>query len=140
MKLSQMKTNVSAVEQGQWIGPLPGWNGLRLKVRGVGNADYRALQRRLNEEIPRVQWQTGKVPPEKLEEITARLFHETILQDWDGLMDDIDGTEIAVPYSRDMAWELLSKPEFGIFQNIVATAASLVGAEDAEAEGADAKN
>lgn len=141
MKLSQLKTNVAAVENGVWMKDLPGWDGLELKVRGLNNSEYRALQRNLNEAIPRIRWQTGKVTPKEVEEISHKLLHQTVLMDWRGLEDENEaGNAVPLPYTAEKAWELLSNPEFVVFRDIVIFAASLVGSEAAEAEEADAKN
>src|SRR5919206_1518829 len=100
MKLTDFEIDVDKLEQGDWVENIPDMGDLRLKVRGSGNSDYRALQQKLLRAVPRGQSRDGRVPPEVSDRITATLLLETVLLDWDGLVGDNDEP---IPYSKEMA-------------------------------------
>lgn len=136
MKLSSLKTDIGRVEQGEWISDIPEMGDLELKVRGIDNADYRALMNRLVQAIPLKRRRRG-ISPEDLEQIQNRCLLETVLLDWRGVQDD--GGQ-AMPYSRDLAVTLLTSPEYRTFRDAVAYAARLVGAEQEDAASELEKN
>lgn len=142
MKISAMKVNSAAIEQGEWIGadyglPIPEMGDLNLKVRGVGNADFRVLNSRLYEATPRSQRPGGKLVPEAQESIMVECLVETILVDWTGIEDD-QGQQ--VPYSKELARKMLADRDLKPFREAVMWAASQVGElRAADSEGA-AKN
>lgn len=129
MKLSEAKIDVQRQQQGAWVGNVPELEGLRLKVRGVGNADWRKLQMKLLETIPRKKRRNGRIDPEENDRVTAILLRDAGLLDWEGVEDD-DGKPI--PYSRDKANELLTNPEYVKFRDGVLWACTVVAEDDAE--------
>lgn len=135
MQLSALKIDPAAIEQGQWVGNIPDMGDLEFKVRGIGNADYRKLQGKLLRAIPRQQ--RVDLSPDQQDEVAGKLLLETCLLDWRNLTD-ADGKVIA--YSKDLATELLTKPEYSRFRDAVAYAASTVGEQQADEIKADAKN
>ncbi len=125
------------IEQGRWIDDIPGLPGVRLKVRGLGNADYKRLFDRKASAIPAHQKLRG-LRAEDRERIIGECLNEAVLLDWDGFTED-DGTT-PLPYSADLAGKLLGDPEFDMFRGAVTWAANAVAVE-AEVDGkADAKN
>lgn len=139
MKLNDLKIDAIKFEQGDWVGDIPDMGALRLKVRGIGNTDYRRMQSRLFEAEPRQYKIGGKLPPERQDAITAQCLLHTVLMDWDGLRDEKDKP---IPYSKDLARDLLTKPEYKRFRDAVAWAASVVaeGIEfDQDGEGNSSK-
>lgn len=132
MKLSEIKIDPKKFEQGDWVGEIPEMGELRLKVRGIGNSDFRRMQSKLTEAEPRKYRVAGRLPPERQDAITAQCLLHTVLIDWDGVQGE-DGQPL--PYSEELARDLLTKPEFKRFREAVAWAANVV-AEDIQ-EGVD---
>jgi hypothetical protein len=134
LKLSSLKIDSARLEQGAWVDNIPEMGGVRLKVRGAGNAAYRRLQQKLYDAVPRSKKIGGNLDPDEADRITAICMRDTILTDWDGFTND-DGSP--VPFDREMAGEMLTDPDFVRFRNAVAWAASVVAdqrAEDGEAD------
>jgi hypothetical protein len=132
MDLNEIAVNADAIENGAWVEKIPEMGDLRLKVRGIGNSDYRRLQDRLLAAIPRAK----RADPAELERVTAECMLKTVLLDWDGLK--VNGA--ATPYSDDLARELLTNAKWQRFRNAVAWAAMNVADEEAIALEDDAKN
>lgn len=137
MKLSALKVDAAAIETGEWVGDLPGSGDLRLKVRGYQNAQFRRLQQRLIDAVPRDKRRGGRVDPDEIDKITSTCLGSTVLLDWSGLEDE---SGAAIPYSKEMATELLTKPEYRQFREAVIYAATVVGEADAAADKADEGN
>lgn len=129
MKLSGLKVNLQALEQGAWVDNIPEMEGLRLKVRGVGNKDWRKLQSRLLDSVPRKKRVGGRLDPDEQDRISTTLLRDTGLVDWDGLEDD-DGKPL--PYSKETAGKLLADPEMTRFRDGVLWACTMVAEQDAE--------
>lgn len=137
MKLSSLKVDAAAIEDGEWIGNIPEMGDLEVRVRGLNNAKYRRLQTTLIDAVPRAKRQGGRLDPDEQDRITASCLTATVLLDWRGLEGE-DGQP--VPYSKDLATDLLSKPEFRRFREAVIWAAAQVGEERAAADEEDAGN
>ena len=101
---------------------------VRLKVRGLGNADYRRLQARLYEAVPRAKKVAGRIDPDEQDRILTQCLVDTCLLDWDGLEGD-DGKHL--PFSREKAAELLSDPALRRLREAVAWAAMQVADQEA---------
>jgi hypothetical protein len=137
MKLSDLKVDAVKVEQGAWVENIPDMGDLRLKVRGVNNADWRRLQSSLIQAVPRGKRANGRIDPEEQDRITSICLQNASLLDWQNLHGD-DGEPL--PFSKEMARELLTKPEFRAFRDAVLYAATIVGEWSSEEIEADAKN
>ncbi|WP_185982980.1 hypothetical protein [Aureimonas mangrovi] len=137
MKLSALKINATAVEEGAWVDNIPELGGIRLKVRGHGNAHYRRLQSRLIEATPRSQRQRGSVDSDVMDQITNKCLAQTVLLDWDGLLDDNDQP---IPFSAEAALAYLSDPSLRPFRDGVAFAAAIVAQTEEEGAKDDAGN
>lgn len=129
MKLSSLKINADAVEQGAWIDNIPELGGIRLKVRGNGNADFRRMQSKLIEAVPRGQRQRGMIDPDVQDTITARCLAHTVLLDWQGLTDDND---VPIPFTKEKALEFLLDPTLRPFRDGLAYASTIVAQTEAE--------
>lgn len=136
MKLNDLKIDAEKFEQGDWVSTIPDMGNLKLKVRGIGNTDFRKMQSRLFEAEPRQYKVGGKLPPERQDIITSQCLLHTVLVDWDGLLDE---NNQPIPYSKELARDLLNKPEYKRFRDAVAWAASVV-AEGIEFDLDDAGN
>jgi hypothetical protein len=135
MKLSDIAVNPVLIEQGDWVDNLPDMPGVRIKARGLGNADYRKLEARLIREIPRARRLEGLAPTDQ-DRILGRLLLETVVLDVEGLEDDSG----PVTYSRQLGEQLLLDPEFQRFRAAAATAADIVAQRQKAETGADVKN
>ena len=128
MKLSDLASDPVATEQGEWVDNIPEMGDLRLKVRGIGNADWRRIQTKLIDAVPRSKRTGTRIDPEEIDKITTTCLHQACLLDWENLSGD-DGKALA--HSRGFALELLSKPEYRKFREAVVWAATVVGEQSA---------
>lgn len=133
MKLSALKIDAAKLEKGDWVGDIPDLGDIRLKVRGIGNADHRRRRGELVAALPRVQ----RKDVAALDAIDVQLLVETILLGWENVGDD-DG--VPIPYSADRAKELLSDPDLAVFRAGVIWAASVVADRAEDSGEADAGN
>lgn len=123
MKLNDVRVDSNRIEAGAWIDDISECPGLRLRCRGQGNKDWRKLQSKLLDSVPRKK-RVNRLDYDESERITNLLLLNTCLLEWDGLFDD-DGN--ALPYSRDLAEKLLTDPDYRKFRDAVLTASTLVG-------------
>jgi len=124
MKLSDLEVDADAVEKGAWVDDIPDVQGLRLKVRGAYNNEWRRMQAKLLESVPRKKKVGGRLEQEENDAIMTKCLLNCCLLDWDGL-DDKDGT--VIPYSKEKARELLTDPRYKRFRDSVIWAAQVVG-------------
>lgn len=124
MKLTDLAVDTDRAEKGAWVDDIPEMQGLRLKVRGSSNADWRRLVAKLTEAVPRKKRLGGRVDPEEQDAIISKCLLNCCLLDWAGLEDD-EGKEI--PFGKEMAKKLLTDPEYRRFRDSVIWAASIVG-------------
>ncbi|HLL28582.1 MAG TPA: hypothetical protein VKT73_13140 [Xanthobacteraceae bacterium] len=116
MRITDIKIDSNAIEHGDWV-DAPFIPGLRLKVRGIGNSDYKAL-------AVKQAALSGFQKTDEIEEANlSEQLIETILVDWDGLEDD-DGKPI--PYSKDKAREYILDPDLRAFRWSVNAAATAI--------------
>lgn len=131
MKLSQIKVNAQAEENGRWM-PASGLFGVQIKVRGLNNSAARAARAKIQESFAR-----KKMSDAEAEQAQVELIADTILIDWRGVEND-DGT--ALICDREAKIAILSNPEMRLFREAVLLAASLVGEDELAAKEQDAKN
>lgn len=129
MKLSQIRVDHNRLEQGAWVDSIPEMGGLRLKVRGFGNADDRRIQARELEAIPRAKRASGRVDVGEVDRVLGVRLLDAILLDWDGLTDENDAP---IPYSREMAARLIQEADYRPFRDAVVWAATYVAESRAE--------
>lgn len=123
MKITELAVDADRAENGAWVDDIPEVQGLRLKVRGSNNADWRRLQARLMDAVPRKKRIGGRLDPDEQDSIISRCLINCCLLDWQGLEND-DGSEL--PYSKQMAEKLLTDPQYRRFRDSVIWAASVV--------------
>lgn len=133
MKLSNIKRNIAAEKSGRWIDiKLPDFDGVALKVRGIGNPDYEALKSRLVD---------ARAPEDREKDLSAeeiaQLLGDAIVLDWRGILND-DNTPLA--FDRATAMKLLSDQDYGDFRSAVIWAAQNVGRDRYASAEQDAKN
>jgi hypothetical protein len=137
MKLKDVAVDSGRAEEGAWVDNIPDMEGLRLKVRGSNNKDWRKLQQKLIQAIPRKRRMSGQLEPEDSDDITTKCLLNTSLLDWDGLDDD-DGNPL--PYSRETANKLMTDPDYRRFRESVSWAANWVAEQSKEDVEEDAGN
>lgn len=133
MKLSALKIDASKLERGDWVGDIPDLGDIRLKVRGIGNADHRRRRGELYAALPRGK----RKDVAALDAIDVQLLVETILIGWENVLDDHDEP---IPYSAETATRLLGDPDLAVFRAGVVWAASVVAERAEESVEADAGN
>lgn len=125
MKLSALKANIAREEEGDWV-EIPDFDGVSLKVRGLASRPYSTALGIVSQKFARKYGQRPVPPKESLRE-SGKLLARHILLDWKGILDD-DG-ETKIPYSAELAEEVLTNPEFSKLSNAVIWAAQRI-AED----------
>lgn len=123
MKLSDLTIDADRLENGDWVDNIPEMGGVRLKVRGFNNSDWRKLQNTLIEATPRKQRLGGRLDPNTMDEITSKCLLNACLLDWDGLLDDNDKP---IPYDKKRAEQLLKDPQYRKFREAVVWASQIV--------------
>ncbi|MCX5570619.1 MULTISPECIES: hypothetical protein [Kaistia] len=119
MKLANLKIDSARLEHGDWVGDIPGLGDIRLRVRGLGNDDYRRRQSELSAALPR---HLRKEPAEQ-DKILNTLIVETLLEGWEKVEAD-DGKPLA--FTRENVLAILSDPDMRAFSDGVIWAAGAV--------------
>ena len=131
MNIEEFLIDQSIIENGDWVGNIPGFPGARFKVRGLESVAYRhALRKSLkNVDGKDDRDEDGNLSILADDRLRARLYADVILLDWDGLAAKGE----PVPYSKETAEKLLASPRF---RDIVAEAAQRLAKAVAEREAA----
>lgn len=118
----KFKTNIHAIfgtdtkleEDGAWV-EVNGFYGLKIKVRRMrSEASIKAYERIVTEVFGEGKLRTpSDITKEQSLDILKRQLAEAVLIDWKNLRDGDTGEEI--PYSVEMALELLDIPDFREF-------------------------
>ena len=137
MKLNGFKVDASTIEDGEWIDDIPGAGDLRLRVRGLSNADAIRLRSRLVAAVPRGERSNGSIDPKHADEIAVKVIVSTVLLGWENLVGDDDQP---IPFTTEKATELLSDPDYAPLRDAVTWAAAMVGERQADARKVDAGN
>lgn len=98
-------------------------------LRASGLPGYQRIIAREQQAIGRDKRINGRIDPVTLDGIMARAMADAILLDWRGLTGADDQPE---PYTKELATQLLTNPDFRPFQEAVSWAANVV--QDARAE------
>jgi hypothetical protein len=97
------------VEVGAWVDEIPDLGGVRLKVRGANNKDWRRMAQRLVNAVPRNKKVNNVLDPDEADRVSATILLNTGLLDWDGIEGD-DGQPI--PYDKKKAALYLAGERF----------------------------
>lgn len=117
MKISSIKTDTAKAEAGIWVGDIPDFEGVRLKVRPASNPDFRQLYSQLVETTPRHLKRGGQVRDYDTKvAINARCLADTVLLDWDGFEDEAGKPLL---YTAELAKSWLLDPEMAAFRDAV---------------------
>lgn len=136
MKLSERKIDPKKKEEGAWVDNIPEWQGLRLKVRGIGNRDWNNLFTKLVNAVPRKRRMNG-LDSEDRDRINGICLRDTCLLDWKGVEGDDGKPE---PYSKEAANKYLTNPEYELFRDAVLWSASVVAEQGQDQIEDDAGN
>jgi hypothetical protein len=101
MKLSEVKKKSDAIRAGVWMDDLRNYEGLRLKLRAIGNADWLRIQSTFPQKVD------GESEDEKNareNDQVARLIRESGITDWN--ITDEDGNPIPYDPNHEVAIEL----------------------------------
>lgn len=138
MRLSAMRVDSKSIEGGRWMDNIPGAPGLRLRVRGFGNADDRMVRSRELATLPKDSFDgAGNLLPAVSDRVMATRLKEAIFLEWDGLTDDKDKP---IKSSPEKAAEFLDNPDYRPLFEAIVWAATQVGQIQAAADEAAAKN
>lgn len=124
MKISSVKVDLNKIEQGEWVDNIPELTGVRLKVRGANNKDWRRLQQTMIAAVPRRKRVNGNISPDEIDRINAILLRDAGIVDWEGIEDDAGDP---IPYSKEKSNEYLTDPEFVVFRDGALWACQVVG-------------
>lgn len=136
MQISKIKQAGAKVRQGAWVSdiPVPGFDGVSLKVRGINNPDARRLREKLARGA--VTPGGGSVASEKLDAINAEVIVEAILLDWNFTENDEP-----LAFSKEKLAEFLADPDIGpLLRDAASYAASVVADQGSDEIKAAAKN
>jgi hypothetical protein len=130
MDIKEIAVDSARIEKGDWIGDLPEMGDVELHVRGIGNSDYRKLQQKLIEGVPRSKRVGGRISQEDNDRISNECLVETVLLGWRGITNG--GKPL--PFSKEKAREMIFEPDYRRFREAVIYAATLVADREDEAE------
>lgn len=122
VKLSSLKADLQREAKGDWIEGPPELPGVSLNVSSLMMPAYRIERDLLGSRLAR-QHKGKPIPPDVLSTEVGKLFHKHILHDWRGF---------DVPYSRELAGEMLADPEFRMLVGAVEYCAAKVADIDVE--------
>lgn len=131
MEIGSIKRDSAAVAAGEWVADIPGFEDVRLRVRGLSSPTVMALRARKERKVGKgSRDRDGSLKPDAAMTVMAEVLHEAVLLDWSGITD---GGK-PVPYSADLAKEWLTDPDFIAFADAVAWAAQAVDRGVAEVQ------
>lgn len=136
MKLSDVRVDAKLIEDGEWIGDLPGCGDLEVKIRGVNNSAWQQMAQRLVNALPRKE-RMGLISAASSRRINTELLIECAVLDWRNLTDE-KGQPI--PYSKEKCAELLRDPNLSDIFDGFLHAAGVVGKRSKEELEAAGKN
>lgn len=106
---SKFKTSAAAVRDGVWFDVTENTDGSKCRVRlrraGRGNPKWSVSFREHMKDVD-----AEKVTPEEDEIITATIFAEANVADWEHFQPEDDGVEL--PFSVDAAKKILLDPDW----------------------------
>ena len=135
MRFDQFAVDADAIENGAERDAV-GLPGVKLKLRGAENYDWRRLQAKLIAEIPREK-RLVRIDPEDDDRITGQLLLQASLLGWSGIQDK-DGAEM--PFTVEAATVALTDPRYKRFRQSALATAQLLAEETEADRAAAAKN
>lgn len=139
LDVDAMAIDTDRIDGGQWVGdiPLPEFEGVRLKVRGLKSIAYQDELARQLRTIPRSDRERdGSVKLHAMIACQKRAMSRSILLDWSGLSSA--GEELK--YDKDIAFRWLTNRKTEFFADAVTWAAQAVDRDEAEIKEEIVKN
>ncbi|MBP6818348.1 MAG: hypothetical protein KBC46_03490 [Ferrovibrio sp.] len=129
LKLQSLRADIQRQNDGDWV-DVPGYPGIRLKVRALSYTPYQNALQKLIERVNAEAKKALKVgrsydKVEAMDRGNGLLLATMILQDWDGF---------DTAYSPEVTAELLPEPEWRELRTMVVGAASILGQVEGEWE------
>lgn len=130
MDINSIKKDSSLIAGGQWVGDIPDFGDVRLRVRGLTSPQVVTLRSRLERAVPKNERnRDGTLKYEANIRVFGQVLSEAVLLEWEGITD---GGE-PVPYTKEQAANWLTDPDFRTFADAVTWAASVVDGGNADA-------
>jgi len=137
MDIGNFKKSSDAIESGDWVDDIPQMGDLRLRVKGLNSAQFKAIFARKQRAVPKQQRERdGEIQEEVLHQIRGEALCEAILLDWDGLTSEGQ----PFPFDKETARKWLTDPDFADFHYATLYAAGVVGKDKTEAKDGLEKN
>jgi hypothetical protein len=136
MELSSLEVDPAAIEQGDWVDDIPDCGDLRIRTRGINNAEYRRRYQQKLLAVPSRERRSG-LPPETAQRIVTECLIETCVLGWENLLD-AQGQPI--PCDRATVQRLLLDPRYGPLRDACLYAAGVIADRRAEDREAAEKN
>ena len=124
MKVSSFKRDSSRAEAGEWVDDVPGFPGVRFKVRGLQSLAFSDAQARLQRQVPaHKRKEDGSIEPSLAYAVMGKAMQQAVLLDWDGIEDDEGNPMI---YDADLAMTWLTDMDYSHFAEAIMAAAQVV--------------
>ena len=123
MKLSSLKLNLDAVDNGTWIGDIPDLEGVRFLVRGTEYMPYQKAMRAAMMSSGRRQRLQNTVDMDKFTAVQGRLVAEHLWLGWDGIEDVNDAP---IPFTKEDALAIMTDRAYRPLQRGVLHAIDMV--------------
>lgn len=125
MDISSFKRDSKAIQAGQWVENIDGFEDARFRVRGLSSPVVSTLLSAKERKVSKKgRLKDGTIKPEIRRQIFGEVLHEAVLIDWDGLTD---GGQV-VPYSKELAEKWCTDPDYEPFADAVTYAARIIDA------------
>lgn len=121
VKLSSVKVDLEREEKGDWI-PSPDIQGVEFNVSSLHLSAYQTALALMEQRLAKT-YKGSPIPPAVRTVEVGKLLHKHILHDWRGF---------DLPYSKDLAREMMCEPEGRNFIAAVQNCAALVSLTDVE--------
>lgn len=126
MEIGSIKINSAIANEGDWVGDIPEFGDVRLKVRGGNYPAFRNGLAKAMRAVPKEGRDgAGNILPSYAGPVLGQCMAEFILLGWENITDNGE----PVPYSKDMATKWLTDPDFEAFRTAVYYAAARVGTD-----------
>ena len=121
-RLSALRVDADAIEQGEWINPGDEYDGMTLKVRGFTDTYFDSYNQKMRRAAVPFNGDASKIPNATARAIRAECLAKEVFLDVAGLEGD-DGKPVDAAKYR----ELMLDPNCGALVIAVQTGASMVG-------------
>jgi hypothetical protein len=136
VKLSSLKADRQKEHDGDWIPAVDIDPAIKWHVRSTNYAPFKTARDAKIEKLTR-QADGEPLSDDAMAKMNGELAVEHLLLDWEGLVDDDDKD---IPYSADMATEVLTDEAYRAVRNSVYFAATKVGRSEIKFVGDAVKN